>query len=109
MNNKVKMHFKSIFRTVGIISFLSCVLVVEIPAQSAKKVEKTVNRRQEQLDKQKEGKAEQQKKEMETLKKKHYEMQTKDVQKRMKKSRKTAERNNRNKKGFFLTRWFGKR
>lgn len=56
-----------------------------------------------------EAKKEQQQKEendvVQYLREKHIENQTKEVQKRMKKSRKKAERNNKNRKPIFGKLW----
>lgn len=43
------------------------------------------------------------------VKKHHRRIQTKQVQKRMKKSKSTAVRNNNNQREFFLKRWFSKK
>ena len=43
------------------------------------------------------------------VKEHHKRLQTKTVQKRMKKSRKTAVRNNEHKREFFMKRWFRKK
>ncbi len=75
-------------------------------AQSQRKVQKTVNRRTEQLEKDKEAKKKEAKRLDEEKRKAHFEMQTKAVQKRMKKTKKKSKRNNDNKKEFFVKRWF---
>lgn len=58
-----------------------------------------------------EKKQEQQKEETdvtEYLRQKHIDNQTKEVQKRMKKSRKKAEKHNKNKRPLFKKSWFRK-
>ena len=49
------------------------------------------------------------KEERKKIREHHKRIQTKDVQKRMKKSRKSALRNNDNKREFFMKRWFTKK
>jgi hypothetical protein len=70
--------------------------------QSERKLRKL--ERKEAREKRKKEKAERK-----AIKKHHKRIQTKDVQKRMKKSRKRAIRNNDNKREFFLKRWFQKK
>ena len=71
----------------GIIILFLGVFSLTTYAQSAKRVQKTVNKRQEQLDKQEDDKKKKAKQELEEKKKRHFDMQTKDVQKRIKKTR----------------------
>lgn len=90
----------------GIIFLFLCVFQLDAFAQSARKAEKQVNKRKEQLEKQSENKDSEKQAEIEAAKQRHLDIQTKEVRKRMKKSRKKADRYNKKKKGFFLTRWF---
>lgn len=93
----------------GIILFFIGVLGSTAQAQSAKRADKMVQRRQEQLDKQKKEKEKEAYNELEIRKRKHFDMQTKKVQKRMKKSQKKSKRYNENRKEFFIKRWFSRR
>jgi hypothetical protein len=61
-------------------------------------------RKHEARERRKQEKAERKK-----VKEHHKRLQTKTVQKRMKKSKKTAIRNNEHKREFFMTRWFRKK
>jgi len=90
----------------GVILFSLSVFCLNLPAQSQRRVEKTVENRAQQLEKQEEDKKKQAKEEMEARRQKHIDMQTKKVQKRMKKNKKKSRRINENKKEFFLKRWF---
>ena len=90
----------------GIILFFMSVLGLNAQAQSAKRVEKTIERRENQLSKQKQEKEKGANKEMEARKQRHNDLQTKKVQKRMKKSLKKAKKNNENRREFFIKRWF---
>jgi uncharacterized protein YlxW (UPF0749 family) len=62
-----------------------------------------------QIKKERKEKRKLEKAERKAIEKHHKRIQTKDVQKRMKKSRKTSYRNNENKREFFMKRWFTKR
>ena len=80
----------------------------KISSAQAKKVEKIVERRGAQLQKQEDLKKQKSEEVMQARRQKHIDIQTKEVQKRMKKSKKKSKRLNDNKKEFFLTRWFRK-
>ena len=127
---------KKIFFIIGSITFvLLCVLPQNSFAQS-KKVDRTVEKRQEQLKKQleksqseinnkfdkknefskkvdelkkqEEIKKEKSAEQMEARRQKHIDIQTKEVQKRMKRSKRKSKRINDNRKESFLSRWFRK-
>lgn len=93
----------------GIIILFLGVFSLTAYSQSGKRVQKTVDKRQEQLDKQEADKKKKAQQELEEKKKRHYEMQTKEVQKRIKKTQKRSKRYNDNKREFFVKRWFRKR
>lgn len=69
--------------------------------QSLKKRQKELRKKKEEQKKEEEDVAE-------YLREKHLENQSKKVRKRMKKSRRKAKRINKNRKQFFLIRWFKK-
>ena len=103
MNRREKKFF-----IIGSITFvLLCVLPQNSFAQS-KKVDRTVEKRQEQLKKQEEIKKEKSAEQMEARRQKHIDIQTKEVQKRMKRSKRKSKRINDNRKESFLSRWFRK-
>lgn len=93
----------------GIIILFLGVFSLTAYSQSGKQVQKTIDKRQEQLDKQETDKKKKAAKETEEKKKRHYDMQTKEVQKRIKRTQKKSKRYNDNKKEFFLKRWFRRR
>ena len=93
----------------GIIFLFFCVIGISAYSQSAKRIQKTVDKRQAQLEKQEKEKIEKAEKEAEAKKKRHFELQTKKVQKIMKKTKKKSKKYNDKKKQFFLKRWFKKR
>jgi cell division protein YceG involved in septum cleavage len=103
----MKTRKKYFFTIASIIFVLMCVLPQTSAAQ-AKKVDRTVEKRQEQLKKQEEIKKEKSVKQAEARRQKHIDIQTKEVQKRMKRSKKKSKRINDNRRESFLSRWFRK-
>lgn len=84
-----------------------CVLPKNAIGQS-KKVDRTIEKRETQLQKQEEIKKQQSEEAMEARRQKHLDIQTRKVRKRMKKNKKKSKRINDNRREFFLTRWFRK-
>jgi hypothetical protein len=93
----------------GITFLFLCVFSLTLSAQSGRRVEKTVEKRQAMLDKQDEVNKEKAANELEEKKRRQFELQTKAVQKRIKRTRKKSKKYNDNKNEFFLKRWFRKR
>ena len=90
----------------GIVFLFMSVMSMNLAAQSGKRVQKMVDKREEQLAKDKEAKKKEAEKQHEAKKKAHYDMQTKEVRKRMKKTQRKSRRNNDKKREFFIKRWF---
>lgn len=67
---------------------------------------KQIKTRKKMLEKQEEAKAKAVEKETEARLKRHKKIQTKETQKRMKKTAKKNKQYNNHKKKFFLFRWF---
>lgn len=95
--------FKKVFLRYGILITLG-ISSFNISCSSQKQADRAVEKIQNQQKKQKEKKQKYAKKENEQLIERHRKLQTKDVQKRMKKSRKKADRHNDGTRGFFLKR-----
>ncbi len=83
-------------------------LPLAINAQNKPPKQQSLKKRMKELEKKEKDKENEEEDVAEYLREKHLENQTKEVRKRMKKSRKKARRNNRNRKEFFLIRWFRK-
>ena len=88
------------------IAFLFLSVLPKTTVAQSRKVDKTLEKRQAQLQKQDELKKQKSEEAMEARRQKHIDIQTKAVQKRMKKSKRRSKRINDNRKEFFLSRWF---
>ncbi len=97
---------KKIF-VASIVVLFMCVFPKNTIGQS-KKVDRTIERREAQLQKQEDIKKQQSEEAMEARRQKHLDIQTRKVRKRMKKNKKKSKRINDNRREFFLTRWFRK-
>jgi len=101
-------------KTACLLPILVCLLMARVYGQDPET--KDVNARspnpaaQSRMEKKAQKKKEKQReltaKAIEVGKKRHEKLQTKEVRKRMKKSKQRAEANNAHKKEFFLKRWF---
>ncbi len=94
-----------------ILSGITFLLIGVLPQNSfaqSNKVDRTIEKRQEKLNKQdaaKEKKAEEQ---AEAKKQRFYDIQSKSAQKEMKRNRKKSKKLNNGQQKFFLSRWFRK-
>ena len=92
----------------AIIIVLLC-LPLLLSAQEAEKGNRSIEKRKKELKKKEQEREKEEKAEYEALLKKHRDNQTKDVRKRMKKTKKRSTKHNENRKGFFLFRPFTKK
>jgi len=108
------MHFKlRNSKFLGLLAIIAFLSVKGVYAQDTKDVnahsplpKESGGKRQQKAEKKKEDQKKLQEKAIEKGRKNHEKIQTKETRKRMKKSKRTAAKNNAHQKEFFLKRWF---